>query len=365
MDDLFGLIDAAGIVAIVFILLALWILKSAVKIVPQGSEYTVERFGRYTRTLSPGLSFLVPFLDRIGSRINMMEQVSDVPSQDVITKDNAMVNVDGVVFYQIVDAAKAAYEVTGLKGAILNLVMTNIRTVMGSMDLDELLSHRDRINALLLNVVDDATTPWGTKVTRIEIKDIAPPKDLVESMGRQMKAERDKRAAILVSEGQRASEILRAEGEKQSQVLEAEGRRDAAFRDAEARERLAEAEANATRMVSEAIAAGDIQAINYFVATKYVEALRDIATSPNQKTLFMPLEASNLIGAIGGIAELARAAGDGRASGGGKPDARSGAGNGEHRDPAGPGPAGDAPSGLDAAARARGLPPVGPAPADG
>ena len=307
MNDFLGLIDATGIVAIVFILLALWILKSAVKIVPQGSEWTVERFGRYVRTLRPGLSILVPFLDRIGAKINMMEQVSDVPSQDIITKDNAMVNVDGVVFYQIVDAAKAAYEVTGLQSAILNLVMTNLRTVMGSMDLDELLSQRDKINAMLLNVVDDATTPWGTKVTRIEVKDIAPPQDLVESMGRQMKAERDKRAAILESEGQRASEILRAEGEKQAQVLEAEGRRDAAFRDAEARERSAEAEANATRMVSDAIAEGDVQAINYFVANKYVEALRDIASAPNQKTLFMPLEAGNLIGAIGGISELLRA----------------------------------------------------------
>lgn len=314
MDDLFSLVDASGIVAVVFILLVLWILKSAVTIVPQGSEFTVERFGRYVRTLRPGLSILVPFLDRVGQRINMMEQVEDVPSQEIITRDNAMVTVDGIVFYQIVDAAKAAYEVTGLRGAILNLVMTNIRTVMGSMDLDELLSRRDKINAMLLGVVDDATTPWGTKVTRIEIKDIAPPADLVASMGRQMKAERDKRASILESEGLRQSEILRAEGQKQAQVLEAEGRRDAAFRDAEARERLAEAEANATRVVSEAIAVGDIQAINYFVATKYVEALRDIAKSPNQKLIFMPLEAANLIGAIGGIAELARTAGEERAA---------------------------------------------------
>jgi len=316
MDNLLDLLSPAGIVSIVFLLLAIWTVKSAVTIVPQGSEFTIERFGRYTRTLRPGLSFLVPFLDRIGMRINMMEQVKDVESQEIITRDNAMVTVDGVVFYQITDAARAAYEVTGLENAILNLVMTNIRTVMGSMDLDELLSQREKINAMLLGVVDDATTPWGTKVTRIEIKDIAPPLDLVESMGRQMKAERDKRAAILESEGLRQSEILRAEGEKQSLVLEAEGRRDAAFRDAEARERLAEAEANATRMVSEAIAAGDIQAINYFVATKYTDALKDIATSPNQKTLFMPLEASSLIGAIGGIAELARTAGDARQAGG-------------------------------------------------
>ena len=322
LSDLF--VNATGIIALVFAVLAIWLVKSAVNIVPQGFEYTVERFGRYTRTLRPGLSLVVPFLDRIGHRINMMEQVRDVPSQEIITRDNAMVTVDGVVFYQIVDAPKAAYEVTGLEGAILNLVMTNIRTVMGSMDLDELLSQRDKINAMLLGVVDDATTPWGSKVTRIEIKDIAPPADLVVSMGRQMKAERDKRASILESEGLRQSEILRAEGEKQSLVLEAEGRRDAAFRDAEARERLAEAEANATRMVSESIAQGDVQALNYFVATKYVDALKDIASAPNQKTLFMPLEAGNLIGAIGGIAELARSAADGRSNGGiGKAHGRS------------------------------------------
>lgn len=302
------LINGPGIVALVFVILAFWLVKSAVTIVPQGYEFTIERFGRYTRTLTPGLSFLVPFLDRVGHRINMMEQVKDVPSQEIITRDNAMVTVDGVVFYQIVDAAKAAYEVTGLESAILNLVMTNIRTVMGSMDLDELLSQRDKINAMLLGVVDDATTPWGTKVTRIEIKDIAPPLDLVESMGRQMKAERNKRASILESEGLRQSEILRAEGEKMAMILEAEGRRDAAYRDAEAREREAEAEAKATSMVSKAIAEGDIQAINYFVALKYVESLKEIASAPNQKTLFMPLEAGNLIGAIAGITELAKAA---------------------------------------------------------
>jgi len=313
LASLLNLLGSSGIVAIVFVLLALYAIKSTVILVPQGMEYTVERFGRYTRTLRPGLSFIIPFFDDVGNKINMMEQVKDVPSQEIITKDNAMVTVDGVVFYQIVDAAKAAYEVTGLPNAILNLVMTNIRTVMGSMDLDELLSQRDKINAMLLGVVDDATTPWGTKVTRIEIKDINPPADLVESMGRQMKAERDKRAAILESDGVRQSEILRAEGAKQSAILQAEGRRDAAFRDAEAREREAEAEANATRMLSDAISSGNVQAINYFIATNYTEALKDIASAPNQKTLFMPLEAASLIGAIGGIAEIAKEAGLGTA----------------------------------------------------
>ncbi|MEW5756200.1 MAG: SPFH domain-containing protein [Pseudomonadota bacterium] len=286
--------------------LAVAIVFMGVKIVPQGMEYTVERFGRYTRTLSPGLHIIVPLIDAIGRKLNMMEQVLDVPSQEVITKDNAMVRVDGVVFYQVLDAAKAAYEVSNLEYATLNLTMTNIRTVMGSMDLDELLSQRDKINAQLLNVVDDATTPWGVKVTRIEIKDIAPPRDLVDSMARQMKAERDKRASVLEAEGARQSEILRAEGEKQAAILEAEGRKEAAFRDAEARERLAEAEAKATMMVSQAIAKGDIQAVNYFVALKYVEALQQFATSPNEKILLMPVEASGVIGAISGIAEIAK-----------------------------------------------------------
>lgn len=292
--------------AIGFLVFIVVIIYLGVKSVQQGREYTVERFGRYTRTLRPGLGFIMPIVDTIGAKINMMEQVMDVDSQEIITKDNAMVRVDGVVFFQVVDAAKAAYEVTNLHYAILNLTMTNIRNVMGSMDLDELLSKRDEINAKLLGVVDDATTPWGVKVTRIEIKDIAPPPKLVETMERQITAEREKRANILEAEGFRQAEILKAEGEKQAVVLDAEGRREAAFRDAEARERLAEAEAKATTVVSEAIASGNIQAINYFVAQKYVEALRDMASADNSKVVFMPLEASNVMGSLGGIAELAK-----------------------------------------------------------
>ena len=286
--------------------LAIFMIIKGVKFVPQGEEYTVERFGRYVKTFSPGLNYIVPFIDRIGAELNMMERVLDVPSQEIITKDNAMVRVDGVVFFQVLDAAKAAYEVNQLERAILNLTMTNIRTVMGSMDLDELLSKRDEINARLLNVVDDATTPWGIKVTRIEIKDITPPRDLVDSMARQMKAEREKRALILEAEGERQAEILKSEGEKQGAILQAEGRKESAFRDAEARERQAEAEAKATYVVSQAIDKGNVNAINYFVATKYVDALKDIASSPNQKLVLMPLEAAGVIGAIGGIAELAK-----------------------------------------------------------
>jgi regulator of protease activity HflC (stomatin/prohibitin superfamily) len=292
---------------VIFVLAVVYVIL-AVKQVPQGREWTVERFGKYTRTLPPGLHFIMPVFDRIGAKMNMMEQVLDVPTQEVITKDNAMVSVDGVVFYQVLAAAKAAYEVNDLELAILNLTMTNIRTVMGSMDLDELLSQRDKINHQLLKVVDDATQPWGIKVTRIEIKDIAPPKDLVDSMARQMKAERDKRANILDAEGFRQAAILKAEGEKQSAILQAEGQREAAFRIAEARERSAEAEAKATSMVSDAIAKGNVQALNYFVAQKYVEALQSVASAPNQKLILMPLEAGGVIGAIGGIAELAKQA---------------------------------------------------------
>ena len=294
--------------AIVILALAVVTVIMGVKIVGQGHEWTVERFGRYRKTLSPGLGLIIPYIDRIGHKLHMMETVFDIQSQEVITRDNAMVRADGVVFYQILDAAKAAYEVNDLDRAINNLTMTNIRTVMGSMDLDELLSQRDKINAQLLIVVDAATTPWGVKVTRIEIKDIQPPQDLIDSMARQMKAEREKRAVILDAEGLRQSEILKAEGEKQAVVLEAEGRKEAAFRDAEAREREAEAEARATTMVSEAISRGDIQAINYFVAQKYVDALQHIGSAPNQKLVLMPLEASSVIGSIAGIAELAKEA---------------------------------------------------------
>jgi len=294
--------------ALVILALTVVTVIMGVKIVGQGHEWTVERFGRYRKTLSPGLGLIIPYIDRIGHKLNMMETVFDIQSQEVITRDNAMVRADGVVFYQILDAAKAAYEVNDLDRAINNLTMTNIRTVMGSMDLDELLSQRDKINAQLLIVVDAATTPWGVKVTRIEIKDIQPPQDLIDSMARQMKAEREKRALILDAEGLRQSEILKAEGEKQAVVLEAEGRKEAAFRDAEAREREAEAEARATTMVSEAISRGDIQAINYFVAQKYVDALQHIGSAPNQKLVLMPLEASSVIGSIAGIAELAKEA---------------------------------------------------------
>ncbi len=290
----------------VLVVLVLVVLFAGVKTVPQGYNYTIERFGRYTRTLAPGLSLIVPFFDRIGAKLNMMEQVLDVQTQEVITKDNANIAVDGIAFYQILNAPQAAYQVSGLQNAILNLTMTNIRTVMGSMDLDELLSNRDAINDRLLRVVDEAAHSWGIKMTRVEIKDINPPKDLLDSMARQMKAEREKRALVLEAEGNRAAQILRAEGLKQAQILEAEGKREAAYREAEGRERLAQAEAKATELVSAAISNGNVQAINYFVAQKYTEAFGKFATSNNQKLILMPMEASSLVGTLGGIGAIAK-----------------------------------------------------------
>ncbi len=306
--------EAFSILVVALVLLLLLLLFMGVKSVPQGEEWTVERFGRYVRTLRPGLNLIVPFLDRVGARLNMMEQVLDVPSQEVITRDNALVTVDGVVFSQVLDAARAAYEVRDLERAILNLTMTNLRTVLGSMDLDEALSKRDEINARLLHVVDEATAPWGVKVTRIEIKDITPPQDLVEAMARQMKAERDKRAQILLAEGERQSAILKAEGEKQAAILEAEGRKEAASRDAEARERLAQAEARATEMLSTALADGNVQAINYYVAQNYLTTLAEFAKSGNQKTLILPVEVTGVLGSLAGIAELAKKAAEGAAA---------------------------------------------------
>src|SRR5688572_32753743 len=291
----------------VLVVLAVMTLIGAVKMVTQGYQWTVERFGRYTRTLLPGLNVIVPFFDRIGRKVNMMEQVINIPQQEVITKDNATVTVDGVAFFQVFDAAKASYEVDNLELAIVTLTMTNIRSVMGSMDLDQVLSHRDEINERLLRVVDAAVAPWGVKVNRIEIKDIVPPRDLVEAMGRQMKAERVKRADILQAEGQRQSEILRAEGAKQGQILQAEGRKEAAFRDAEARERSAEAEAKATQMVSDAISKGDVAALNYFIADKYIKAFGQLADSPNQKIVMLPIEAMSILGSLAGIGEIAKA----------------------------------------------------------
>ncbi len=314
--------EGASIFVLVVAAVVLFYLLRAIRMVPQGYHYTVERFGKYIRTLSPGLGIIVPFIDRVGAKMNMMERVIQVPSQEVITKDNAMVTVDGVAFYQVMDAAKATYEVNDLENAIINMTMTNIRTVMGSMELDNLLSQRDEINHRLLGVVDQATQPWGVKMTRIEIKDINPPRDLVESMGRQMKAEREKRASILEAEGLRQAAILKAEGEKQSVVLQAEGRREAAYKDAEARERGAEAEAKATEMVSNAISNGNVQAINYFVANNYIKALEALAQSPNQKILMMPLDATSILGSIGGIAEIAREAFGGQTGSAGSGDGR-------------------------------------------
>jgi len=294
-----GFLVALIVVVVIFLLMG-------VRVVRQGYVYTIERLGKFTLAATPGLHIIIPFVDRVGHKVNMMEQVLDIPGQEIITRDNAMVGVDAVVFFQVLDAGKAAYEVANLYVAIMQLTTTNLRTVMGSMDLDETLSKRDEINAKLLSVVDHATSPWGIKITRVEIKDIRPPADISNAMARQMKAEREKRASILEAEGLRASEILRAEGEKQSQILQAEGRREAAFRDAEAREREAEAEAKATKMVSDAIAASGSQALNYFIAQKYTEAVSQFATSPNAKTILFPVEATQLIGTIGGIGELVK-----------------------------------------------------------
>ncbi|MCZ0734717.1 SPFH domain-containing protein [Phreatobacter sp. AB_2022a] len=300
--------SGSDIALVALVALAVLIIFFGVKTVPQGYQWTVERFGRYVRTLRPGLSLIIPFVDRIGHKVNVMEQVLDVPSQEVITKDNAKVTVDGIAFFQSLDAAKTSYEITNLNQALLNLAMTNIRTVMGSMDLDSLLSHRDEINERLLRVVDHAASPWGVKVNRIEIKDIVPPTDLVAAMARQMKAEREKRAMVLEAEGHRQAEILRAEGDKQAQILEAEGRREAAFRDAEARERQAEAEAKATDVLSAAIAKGNALSVNYFVAEKYLKALGALAQSPNQKVLILPTETTQVLGSLAGIAEIAKSA---------------------------------------------------------
>lgn len=298
------------IFVILVVAFAVMVVFMSVKQVPQGYEWTVERFGRYTHTLRPGLHMIVPYVDRIGRRLNMMENVLDIPSQEIISRDNAMVRVDAVVFFQVIDAPKAAYEVNRLDVAMRNLTMTNIRTVLGALDLDSMLSQRDNINGQLLRVIDQATTPWGVKVTRIEIKEIAPPKDLVDSMARQMKAERDKRASILEAEGLRQSAILKAEGGKQALILEAEGNKEAAFREAESRERLAAAEAKATEVVSLAISAGNVQAINYFIAQKYIDALAKLAAADNQKVLMMPVEAANVIGSLAGITEIAKQAFD-------------------------------------------------------
>ena len=290
--------------AIVLLVFAAIFLFSIVKIVPQGREMTVERFGKYTKTLTPGIHILTPFVERIGRRMNMMEQVLDVPSQEVITKDNAMVKVDGIVFIQVMDAARAAYRVDNLPYAIAQLCMTNLRTVVGSMELDEVLSQRDSINTRLLHVIDAATEPWGVKVNRIEIKDLTPPADITNAMARQMKAERERRAVITEADGEKAAAIARAEGAKQAAILEAEGRKEAAFRDAEAREREAEAEARATAMVSEAIARGDVNAVNYFVAQRYVDAFAELARSPQQRTVIVPAEMGSLVGTIAGLGEL-------------------------------------------------------------
>lgn len=297
------------LIPLLFLALAVVIIVRIVRIVPQGFNWTIEQFGKYTRTAQPGLNIVIPVIQRVGNKVNMMEQVLDIPPQDVISSDNASVNTDAVCFFQVLDAAKATYQVNDVELATRNLVMTNIRAVLGSMDLDEMLSNRDRINALLLTKIDEATDPWGIKITRVEIKDVSPPEDLVDAMAKQMKAEREKRAQVLEAEGEREAAIQVAQGQKQSEILKAEGELEAARREAEARERLAEAEAEATRMVSEAIAQGNASAINYFVAQKYVDALGELAKSSNNKVMMIPLEASSVIGSIAGIGELTKSMG--------------------------------------------------------
>ena len=327
-DELSRLLAIFGgdvpMVAIVLLLLAAVILFKAIKIVPQGHEFTVEKFDRYTRTLKPGIAFLTPFVEGIGRRINMMEQVLDVPQQDVITKDNVAVRVDAIVFIQVMDASQAAYRVDNLKFAITQLSQTNLRTVVGAMDLDEVLSQRDQINTRLLSTIDHATNPWGVKVTRIEIKDLFPPPDITNAMARQMKAERERRAVITEADGEKQAAVTRAEGAKQSAILQAEGRREAAFRDAEAREREAEAEAKATSLVSDAIANGDVNAINYFIAQKYVEAFAELARSPQQKTVIIPADMAGITGSIAGIGELVKSVIQDRPSDGSPPPPRKG-----------------------------------------
>ncbi|MBD1390882.1 SPFH/Band 7/PHB domain protein [Neiella sp. HB171785] len=303
------MLDQLPVLPLVIAVFVLFLVYSGVVSVRQGYQYTIERFGKFTRSLKPGLHFVVPFVDQVGHKVNMMEQVLEIPSQEIISSDNAMVSIDALLFFVPIDAAKSVYEVNHLEHALRNLALTNIRTVLGSMELDKMLSERDEINSRLLAVVDSAAEPWGVKVIRIEIKDIAPPADLVEAMANQMKAERDKRAAVLEAEGERQAQVLRAEGEKQAQILEAEGRKEAAFRDAEARERQAEAEAEATRMVSDAIAKGNPQSLNYFIAQKYVDSLKDIAAAENQKVVMLPLEASGILGAVEGVRELLKSTG--------------------------------------------------------
>ena len=310
-------ISGFTIFVVALVIFAIVMVRSGIKQVPQAEEWTIERFGKYTHTIRPGLNLIIPFVDRIGFKLSLRETVLDIPPQEVISYDNATITADGVAFYQIVDPARAAYEVRDLERALSNLSLTNLRTVIGSMSLDDILSKRDDINERLLRVIDEASNPWGIKVNRVEIKDLSPPADLVEAMGRQMKAEREKRADILTAEGSKQSAILRAEGQKQAAILEAEGRREAAFRDAEAREREAAAEAEATRSVSEAIAAGDIQSVNYFVAQRFIEAIGNLASAPNQRVILFPIEASSVIGSLGGIAELAKAAFTGDSGGAG------------------------------------------------